>query len=105
MPPVVFRSRRQPQPMTEYRRQLKIRAVKPRRKNIYLTEAIGEKLGRGTITEPTDLEPADNNNATAAGKHVPTIRSPSTTSTTRSIQANDRLQNPAPVFEVNIVLH
>lgn len=50
--------------MTEYRRQLKIRAVQAaREKGIYLTEAIGEKLGEAiTITEPTDLELADNNN-------------------------------------------
>jgi uncharacterized protein len=42
--------------MTEYRKQLKIAAVKAaKEKGIYLTEAIGEKLGAAiTITEPDD---------------------------------------------------
>jgi uncharacterized protein len=42
--------------MTEYRKQLKIAAVKAaKEKGIYLTEAVGEKLGQAiTITEPED---------------------------------------------------
>jgi uncharacterized protein len=42
--------------MPEYRKQLKIAAVKAaKEKGIYLTEAIGEKLGAAiTITEPND---------------------------------------------------
>ncbi|MBX9782964.1 MAG: SIMPL domain-containing protein [Chitinophagaceae bacterium] len=42
--------------MTEYRKQLKIAAVKAaKEKGIYLTEAIGEKLGQAiTVTEPAE---------------------------------------------------
>jgi uncharacterized protein YggE len=45
--------------MTEFRKQLKIQAVKAaREKGIYLTEAIGEKLGSAiTITEPAEFQP------------------------------------------------
>ena len=44
--------------MTEYRKQLKIQAVKAaKEKGIYLTEAIGEKLGAAiTVTEPGEPE-------------------------------------------------
>jgi hypothetical protein len=42
--------------MTEYRKQLKIAAVKAtKEKEIYLTEAVGEKLGQAiTIAEPDE---------------------------------------------------
>jgi uncharacterized protein len=47
--------------MTEYRRQLKIQAVKAaKEKGIYLTEAVGEKLGAAiTITEPEENQLAN----------------------------------------------
>jgi len=42
--------------MTEYRKQLKIKAVQAAKdKGIYLTEAVGERLGEAiTITEPDE---------------------------------------------------
>ena len=45
--------------MTEFRKQLKIEAVKAaKEKGIYLTEAIGEKLGAAiTISEPAEFQP------------------------------------------------
>jgi uncharacterized protein YggE len=45
--------------MTEFRRQLKIAAVKAaKEKGLYLTEAVGEKLGEAiTIKEPNELMP------------------------------------------------
>lgn len=49
--------------MTEYRKQLKIAAVKAaKEKALYLTEAVNEKIGPAiTIEEPTDLELGSNN--------------------------------------------
>ena len=51
--------------MTEFRRQLKISAVKAaKEKGIYLTEAIGEKLGEAiTIKEPNEFLPIWQENA------------------------------------------
>jgi uncharacterized protein YggE len=45
--------------ITEYRRQLKIAAVKAaKEKGIYLTEAVGERLGEAiTIKEPNEFYP------------------------------------------------
>ena len=45
--------------ITEYRKQLKIKAIQAAKdKGIYLTEAIGEKLGEAiTITEPAEWQP------------------------------------------------
>lgn len=55
--------------MTEYRKQLKIAAIKSaKEKGQYLTEAIGEKLGQAiTIQEdsPTDIVTAPHNYTTS----------------------------------------
>jgi uncharacterized protein YggE len=51
--------------MTEFRRQLKIKAIQAAKdKGIYLTDAVGEKLGEAiTINEPGEWQPyRDNNN-------------------------------------------
>jgi uncharacterized protein YggE len=60
--------------ITEFRRQLKIQAVKAaREKGIYLAEAIGEKMGEAiTINEPGDVRytstnPIDNKNVILRG--------------------------------------
>jgi uncharacterized protein YggE len=61
--------------ITEFRRQLKIKAVQAaKEKGIYLTEAIGEKLGEAvTISEPSEWQPfymnqnAISNNAYLSG--------------------------------------
>ena len=60
--------------ITEFRKQLKIQAVKAaREKGIYLAEAIGEKMGEAiTINEPGDVRytstnPIDNNNVILRG--------------------------------------
>jgi len=49
--------------ITEFRRQLKIKAVQAaKEKGIYLTEAVEEKLGEAiTITEPTEWQPLNQN--------------------------------------------
>ena len=54
--------------MTEFRRQLKIGAVKAaKEKGIYLTDAIGEKLGEAiTIKEPNEFYPTWRENAFAS---------------------------------------
>lgn len=51
--------------MTEFRRQLKIAAVKAaKEKGLYLTEAIGERLGEAiTIKEPNEFRPIWQENA------------------------------------------
>ena len=50
--------------MAEYRKQLKIKAIQAaKEKGIYLTEALGEKLGETvTITEPEEVQPYIYNN-------------------------------------------
>jgi hypothetical protein len=61
--------------ITEFRRQLKIKAVQAaKEKNIYLTEAVGEKLGEAiTITEPTEWE-LRNQNSTFSNSFISQYR-------------------------------
>lgn len=61
--------------MTEFRRQLKIAAVKAaKEKGIYLTEAIGERLGEAiTIKEPNEFRPFWQENAMVSNAAYNTI--------------------------------